>query len=230
MTELQERHETKKGRLPFVAITLPYHVFLALIEPHTHLLLEIALVEAHETSRVASLVACHLMDAVVQSVEVVGLSQLGSLKLVSCGALLCSHAHLHIGLGVVQDAAAQELSVASGVSSLVHGVALKSAGNLGITLTIGLASHSQIHAHLGTLASEGSAAMLQQLSGNAFLQGNAQLVLGCKLRECILCQLSKLTGGSATDRALLRSGLTLVDVSAYGANKLLLHNVFVFVW
>ena len=60
MTELQERHETKKGRLPFVAITLPYHVFLALIEPHTHLLLEIALVEAHETSRVASLVACQI--------------------------------------------------------------------------------------------------------------------------------------------------------------------------
>ena len=120
MTELQERHETKKGRLPFVAITLPYHVFLALIEPHTHLLLEIALVEAHETSRVASLVACHLMNAIVQSVEVVGLSQLGSLKLVGCGALLCSHAHLHIGLGVVQDAAAQEFSVARYIPTSAH--------------------------------------------------------------------------------------------------------------
>ena len=29
MTELQERHETKKGRLPFVAIPLPYHVFFS---------------------------------------------------------------------------------------------------------------------------------------------------------------------------------------------------------
>lgn len=31
MTELRERHETKKGRLPFVAITLPYHVFKLLV-------------------------------------------------------------------------------------------------------------------------------------------------------------------------------------------------------
>ena len=70
--------------------------------------------------------------------------------------------------------------------------------------------------------------MLQQFSGNAFLEGNAQLVLSSKLGGGVLGELSELAGGNAADGALGRSLFAFIDVTANGANEFLLHNVLLF--
>ena len=94
------------------------------------------------------------MDAVVEGIEVVLLGNLGSLELVGGSSLLSSHTHLDVGLGVVEDALAEELTIACSVASLLVSVVLEGAGNLGIALTIGLASHSEVHTDLTALTGE----------------------------------------------------------------------------
>jgi hypothetical protein len=192
------------------------------------LILEIALEDAHEAGGVASLVACHLMNAVVKCIKVVSLGNLGSLKLLSGSSLLSSHTHLHIGLGVVQDGLAKELSIAGSMTGLFHGIMLEGTCNLGIALAVSLTSHGQVHTDLTALALEGVAAVLQQFGRYALFEGDAQLMLSGKLGCSILSEFLELIGACATDGALSWCFLTFIDVTADGTNKLLLHNVFVF--
>ena len=110
-------------------------------------LLEEAVVQAGEALAVASLVTGHLMNGVVDGVQVLGLGQLGDAELVLAGASLGGHTLLEVGLGV-PNYLAQQLGKFGGMLGLFKGVALEGLGNLGIALTVGLARHGQVHAHL----------------------------------------------------------------------------------
>ena len=65
-------------------------------------------------------VTSHLMDGVVDGVQVVLLSQLGQLELAQGGAVLSVYAHLQVLLGGVGDDFAQELGKLGGVLGLLQ--------------------------------------------------------------------------------------------------------------
>ena len=108
------------------------------------------------------LVLGHLMNGVVDSIETSGLGILGNTELILAGTSLSSGALLEIGLGVPY-ALTQQLSETRGVIGLLEGIALEGLGDLGIALTIGLTSHSQIHTDLTTLTIEVVAQVIDHL-------------------------------------------------------------------
>lgn len=82
-------------------------------------LAEVALQQALESLAVAGLVAGHLMDGVVDGVQVVLLGQLGQLELAQGGAVLGLDPHLQVLLGGVGHHVAQQLRELGGVLGLV---------------------------------------------------------------------------------------------------------------
>ena len=101
------------------------------------LLAEIAFQQASEALSVASLVASHLMNGVVDGVEVLLLSELGDAELVLAGTSLGSGTFLKVGLSV-PNYLSEELGKLSSVLSLLKGVALESLSDLRVSLTVGL--------------------------------------------------------------------------------------------
>ena len=96
------------------------------------LLLEEAVVQAGEALSVTGLVAGHLVNGVVDGIEVLGLGELGDAELVlTCASLGC-HAFLKVGLGI-PNYLTQELGELGGMLGLLKGVALEGLGYLGLT-------------------------------------------------------------------------------------------------
>ena len=185
------------------------------------LLLEEAVVQACEALSVTGLVACHLVNGVVDGIQVLGLSQLGNAGLVLTGTSLGSHAFLKVGLGVPNHLA-QQFGEPGGMLSLLKGIALEGLGNLGIALTVGLARHRQIHAHLGTFALEIGFQSLKDFGVNAL--GNADNVLGGIGYFSFLLEFLELLGGLFTLRTFLGGCVTLVYITANGADPFFSHN------
>ena len=117
------------------------------------LLFEIAVIQALEALTVASLILTHLMNSVMDSVEVQLLSQRSDTLLILACTSLSLHTLLQVGLCVPNNLTDQ-LSELSGMLSLLPSVTLESISYLGITLTICLTAHRQVHTHLGALAHE----------------------------------------------------------------------------
>jgi hypothetical protein len=88
--------------------------------------------------------------------------------------------------------------------------------DLGIALAVGDTSHRQIHTHLGALTIEVGAQIHHDILGRA--PGNAQNVLGSP--GSLAGLLVELGTGRAALWALFRCGITLVDITANGADKL----------
>ena len=84
-------------------------------------LAEVALQQALESLAVAGLVAGHLVDGVVDSIQVQLLGLLGQLELTGGGAVLGVDAHLQVLLGGVGDHLAQQLGELGGVLGLLIG-------------------------------------------------------------------------------------------------------------
>ena len=100
-----------------------------------------------------SLVLRHLMHSVVDRIEASHLCVLGNTELILASTSLGSSALLQIRLGIPY-ALAQQLSKLGSVLSLLECIALKRLGDLGITLTISLTTHGQIHTNLTALTIE----------------------------------------------------------------------------
>ena len=99
------------------------------------------------------LVLGHLVNGVVNGVEVLLLRHAGQAHLVLAGAALGIHTFEQVGLGVPNDVADQFGKLRS-VLGLLPGIALESLGDFGVALTIRLTSHRQVLSHLGTFAHE----------------------------------------------------------------------------
>ena len=170
---------------------------------------------------VASLVACHLVNGVVDGVKVLGLGELGDAELVlACAGLGC-HALLEVGLGVPNDLA-QELGELGGVLGLLKCVALEGLGYLGISLTVGLAGHGQIHADLGAFALEVCLESGKDFGVNAL--GDTDDVLGGIGYFLVFLEFLELLGGLFTLRTFLGGRVALMYVTAHGADPFLCHN------
>ena len=99
------------------------------------------------------LVLSHFVYGVVDGIETGSLGVLGNTELILASTCLGSSTLLKVGLGVPYNLA-QQFSETRGVVGLLESIALEGLGNLGITLTIGLTSHSQIHTNLAALTIE----------------------------------------------------------------------------
>ena len=102
-------------------------------------LLEVPLQQAFECLAVTGLVAGHLMNGVMQSVQVVLLAELGQLELAGGSAVLGVHTHLQVLLGGVGHDLAQQLGELGGVLGLLIGGLLPVQADLGVAQPNGFA-------------------------------------------------------------------------------------------
>ena len=108
------------------------------------LLAEVALEQSGEGTAVTGLVAGHLVDGVMDGVQVELLGQLGQLGLAGGGAVLGLDAHLEVLLGGVGHDLAEELGELGGVLGLLVGGLLPVQADLGITLAVSNAAKSEL--------------------------------------------------------------------------------------
>ena len=181
------------------------------------LLAEVPLQQPRKGLAVTGFVAGHLVDGVVDGVEVEGLGALGEVGLAGGGAVFGFHAHLQVLLGGVGQHLTQQLCELGGVIGLLESGGLPVLADLGIALAEGDAAHGQIHAHLGALAVEIGAQIRDDVLGSAL--GHAHHVLSRPAH--LLGLLDELAGGRLADGAELGGSLALVHIAADGTDKLL---------
>ena len=116
------------------------------------------------------------MYGIVDGVKVQLLGLLSQIHLAGAGAALSVNTHLQVLLGAVGQDLAQQLCKLGGVLGLLKGIALPCLGDLGVTLAVSNAAHSQIHTDLAALAVEVLAQTLLDLLGN--ILGDADNMLG----------------------------------------------------
>ena len=166
----------------------------------------------------AGFVTSHLMDGVVDGVQVVLLSQLGQLELAQGGAVLSVYAHLQVLLGGVGDDFAQELGKLGGVLGLLQAGLLPIQADLGIALAVSYTGHSQVHTHLTALALKVGAQtvddLLAHFLGDIVAEGLAYAYHMLGSPGLILLLLDKLIRTHMAHGALGGRGVTLVNITA----------------
>ena len=180
-----------------------------------YVLLEVSLEQSLESLSVTSLIASHLVNGVVDSIEVELLSLLGELELALCSAVLGSNALLEVLLSGVGEHLTEKLSELSSVLSLFKSSLLPVCANLRIAFSVGNASHSEVHTYLGTFAREVRAEPFDYL-GIGNILSNAENVFASENELLALVHNLELSAGNAALRALLGGSISLVNVSAYG--------------
>ena len=185
------------------------------------LLLEIAVVETFEAATVASFVACHFMNGVVDGIEVEFLGALGDAGFVFAGTGFSVHALFEVGLGV-PNAVAEEFGKLGSVFSLFPSITLESFGYFGIAFAVGLAAHGEVHTHFGAFAVEMSVEILYHFFVAAF--GYADFVLSHERETAFFRKFFELGSRNATHRAFFGSVFAFVNVTTNGANEFLFHN------
>ncbi len=185
---------------------------------------EVALQQALKATAMTSFILRHLMDGVVDGVQIQSLCLLGQIHLASAGTALGLGTHHQVLLGAVGDDLTQQLGEAGCVVGFLVGVALVSLSDLGVALALSHTGHCQIHADLAALTLEVCAQTVHDLLGDALSLADADDMLGHigvagLLHEC--------GSGSLADGALLRDG-AFSDITTNGANVLFhtidLHN------
>ena len=184
------------------------------------LFLEVAVEKTLKALAVTSLVLCHLVNGVVDSIEVKSLCTLCNAELVGTCTRLSHHALLKVGLSVPNNVA-KKLCKLSSVLSLFPSIALESLSNLGLTLAVGLARHSKIHTHLSALTVEVSVKVLNHFLVAALC--NTYLMLAFKSDAAVLNNFLELACRNLTLRAEFGSCITFVNVTTYCTNKFLCH-------
>ena len=169
------------------------------------------------------------MDSVVQSVEIILLAELCKLELAGGRAVLGFDAHGQVLLGAVGDDLAQKLGKLCSVLGLLKAGLLPVQADLGIALAVRDARHCKVHADLGALALEVCSQALDDLIAHLFgniraeLLADADNMLRCPAHAFLL--LDELGTGNLALGAELRGSISLVNITAYGANPFL-HSKF----
>ena len=185
-------------------------------------LAKVALQQTLKGLAVTGLIASHLVDGVVDGIEVSGLGTLGEISLTGGGAILGLNAHLEVLLGGVGHDLAQELGELGGVLGLLMSCLLVIKTNLGITLAMGDTGHGQVHTDLGALALKVGTQVVDDVLGHALL-GNAHDVLGSPGKAALILLQEAGTGNAALGALKILGQLVAVvlfNITANGANKL----------
>ena len=170
-----------------------------------------------ESLAVTGLVAGHLVHGVMDRVEVVLLRELRQLELACGRAVLSVNTHLEVLLGGVGQDFAQQLSKLRSVLRFLVSRLLPVQADLRVALAVRNARHCQVHANLGALTLEVLAQALHNLLRSALRYADNVLCRPGLLASLLL----KLFSRSVADRALSRSRIALMYITAYSANKLL---------
>ncbi len=186
------------------------------------LLLEVTVVETLETLAVASLILAHLMNGVMDSVEVQLLSESRDTFLVFASTVLSCNSLLKIGLGI-PDALTEELCELGGMLSLFESVSLESLCDLRISLSVCLTAHCKVHSDLSALTVEVCSESFDDLRIYIFSDTDPVLVSPGKFFLAFY-DFYEFLCAHVTDRALCRSGFTFVDITAYCTSPFLCHN------
>ncbi len=167
-------------------------------------------------------VAGHLVDGVVDGVEVEGFGAFGEVGLAGGGTVFGVDAHLEVLLGAVSQHFAQQLGKFGGVLGFLKGGFLPVETHLGIALAVSHAGHGQVHTHLFALTFEvGAEVHLDVLGG---ILGHADYMLGGPGLDVLFHFLH----GFAADGAFLGHFVAFIDVAAHGADEFFTHNGFCF--
>ena len=161
------------------------------------------------------------MHGVMDGVQPQLLGLFCKVHLTGSRAVLGLYTHFQILFRAVRQDLTQQLGKLRSMLSFFVSCFFPIQTNLRITFTMCHARHSQIHAHLAALAVEVHTQTLDDFRIDAL--GNTHNVLGSPSHFTFL--LNKLGSRRLTDRAELRSSLTLVHITTNSANKLR-HNLF----
>ena len=111
-------------------------------------LAKISLQKTCECLAVTGLIAGHLMNRVMDGIQIQGLCSLGQISLAGGRAILSIDTHLEILLGRIGQNLTQHFCKACRMISLFEGGLLVIHANFGITLTESGTRHCKIHADL----------------------------------------------------------------------------------
>ena len=164
----------------------------------------------------AGFVAGHLVDGVVDGVQVECLGALGQVGLAGGGAVLGLDPHLQVLFGGVGDDLTQKLGELGSVLRLFVGGLFPVQADLGIALPVGHTGHGQVHANLGALAVEVGAQILHDVLGSTL--GHAHHVLSGPTHLGAL--LHELAAGGLALGTFLRGLVAFMDITANAANIL----------
>ena len=182
------------------------------------LLLEVTFVKAFETFAMTCLILAHLMNRVMNCIEVELLGQRCDTFFVLAGSGFGIHTFENIGLGVPNDFA-QQFGEFGCMFSLFPCIAFECICNFGITFTIGLTAHCQIHTNFGALSHKVILQTLKNLGINTF--GNAYNMFVNKLQIAFLFyDLYEFVSTYLTHRTLCGRSITLMYVSANSTSPL----------
>lgn len=173
-------------------------------------LFKISVQQALECSSVSCLILCHLMNGVMNCIEVLLLSTCSEILLACACASLSLNTHLEVLLCGVCNDFAQELSKLGSMLCLFMSSLLIVKTNFRITLTESNSCHSQVHTYLRALTCEVRLQVLDDLRIYALCDADNMLI--CK--SGILIHLIKLRSRSSALWTFLRSFWPLINVSA----------------
>ena len=204
--------------------TLPYPAQHYMDKPL--LVTEIAVIKAFETFAVTCLVLGHLVNRIVNGIEILLLGNARKVHLAFACAVLGIHALVEVGLGIPYNLA-YELCKLGCMLGLLPCVTLEGLGNFGITLTVCLTAHRKVHAHLGALAHEVVLKTLPEFGIRTF--AITEFVLGNEIElAAVLYNLNELVLLCFAYRALIGCLGTFVDISTYGTTPFFCHNIILF--
>ena len=188
--------DRKKG-----AIACPFYAFL----------FEVSLQQTLQSLAVASFVASHLVDGVVDGVEVESLGFLGQLGLAGGGAVFGGNAHFEVLLGAVGHNFTEKLGKLGGVLRFFVSGFFPVKGDFRVTLSGGDARHGEVHTDFGAFTVEVGAEAFFDFFRH--ILGDADNMLGSP-GELFVLQFNKLFGRGFADGAGDRGGFAFDDFTA----------------
>ena len=164
----------------------------------------------------ASFVLAHLMNRVMDSIEVELLCERCELFLACTCAVFGINTHLKVLLCAVRNDFAEELCELCRMLCLFKGNALVSFSDFREAFAVCLTAHRKVHADFGTLAREVLAKTFDDARVDALCRTDMMLICELKLTRLF----DKLVFWCMADRAFCRRFVAFINITANGANKL----------
>jgi hypothetical protein len=138
-------------------------------------LCEVALQQAAEATAVASFIARHLVNRVMDGIIAALFGELGEPEFAFASAMLGSAAEFEVALGAVSEDFTKKLGKLRSVFSFLKGIALVRFGNLRVAFPIRDAAHGKVHTDLATLTVKVRPQVIENIFLNAL--GNTDHML-----------------------------------------------------
>ena len=168
----------------------------------------------------------HFVYRIVNGIVTEFFGTFGNAHLVGASTALGIFAGFEVFLRVPNNLT-EEFGKFRSVFGLFPSIAFESLGNFGISFTVGLTAHGQIHTHLGAFAHEVSFKTFHNLG--IFYDTVADMVLGDELESLtVIYYFFEFRCRNTALRTTFGSLIAFVYITTYGADKFLFHDCFGF--